>query len=69
MSVNYQYEKTGEDVNCKPEAILHLSDRESPLSFLFASDWTAEYVTRKVATEHVGIGCVTLEVHYISIYY
>ena len=65
MSGSYQHDKTDDGPNCTAEVILHLLDRERPLSLVVSSEWTAEYVTRKVAVKYLGIGSTTLEVNYL----
>ena len=65
MAVSYQDDKTDDVSNSTEEVTLHLLDRESPLSLPVSCEWTAEYVTRKVAVKYLGIGSVTLEVNYL----
>ena len=65
MSVSCQDDKTDDVANSTEEVTLHLLDRESPLSLAVSCKWTAEYLTRKVAVEYLGIGSVTLEVNYL----
>ena len=65
MSVSCLDDKTDDVANSTEEVTLHLLDRESPLSLAVSCKWTAEYLTRKVAVEYLGIGSVTLEVNYL----
>ena len=50
------------------EILIYLLDRKSPVSLVLSSGWTAEYVTRKIAVRHLGVGPVVLEVRW-TLYY